>query len=110
MTRKINVKEFLDRIGTYNVDGLFKVSKDGAYVSMTYKQMMEDVFKGMTELTMKEVFDIVDGHTYTPFILFKIKGSMSPEDLDVWWEEEKKKIKPLPPWYFESGSPPKPEI
>lgn len=45
--------------------------------------MMEDVFKGRTELTMKEVFDIVDGHTYAPFIFFKIKGSMPPEDLDI---------------------------
>ena len=107
MTTKINVKEFLDRIDTANVDGLFKVSKNGAYVNMTYKQMMEDVFKGRTELTMKEVHDVVNGHTYASFILFKIKGSMPPQDIDEWWEEEKKKIKPLPRWYFESGTPPK---
>ena len=76
MTNKINVKEFLDGIDTANVDGLFKVSKNGAYVTMTYKQMMEDVFKWRAELTMKEVHDVVNGHTYAPFILFKIRGSM----------------------------------
>jgi hypothetical protein len=107
MTTKINVKEFLDRIDTANVDGLFKVSKNGAYVNMTYKQMMEDVFKGRTELTMKDVHDAVNGHTYAPFILFKIKGSMPPQDIDEWREEGKKKIKPLPRWYFENGTPPK---
>jgi pectate lyase len=53
MTNKIDVKEFLDGIDTANMDGLFKVSKNGAYVTMTYNQIMEDVFKGRTELTMK---------------------------------------------------------
>jgi len=70
--------------------------------------MMEDVFKGRTKITMNEVHDVVNGHTYAPFILFKIKGSMPPQDIDEWWDEEKKKIKSLPQWYFESGTPSKP--
>jgi hypothetical protein len=33
---------------------------------------------------------------------------MPPQDIDEWWQEEKKKIKPLPRWYCESGTSPKP--
>jgi hypothetical protein len=32
---------------------------------------------------------------------------MTPEELEAWCQEQQKKIKPLPAWYFESGIPPR---
>jgi hypothetical protein len=32
--------------------------------------------------------------------------TLTKEELEIWWQNEVRKIKPLPSWYFESGTPP----
>jgi hypothetical protein len=67
----VNVKELLDAIPD-DENTMFKLYKDGNYSALTYKQMLSEILKGKTQVTMSEmvrlihsrVHDVISDHVY----------------------------------------------
>lgn len=68
---KVNVKELVDSISDEE-NTIFKLYKDGEYASLTYKEMLSEVLKGRTQVTVSEmvrliherVDDVISDHVY----------------------------------------------
>jgi hypothetical protein len=67
----INVKQLLDSI-TDDEDVTFKTRRDGNYATITYKQMMYEILRDRTQVTVAEIIhlvyerldDVISDHVY----------------------------------------------
>lgn len=67
----INVKQFLDSIDN-DEDVTFKTRRDGNYAAIAYKQMMRELLKDRTQVTVAEIIhlvyerldDVISDHAY----------------------------------------------
>jgi hypothetical protein len=57
-TDKINVKEFIDSI-TPEDNTAITGDKEGDYFGVSYKQMMQEILKGKTEVTHEELANLI---------------------------------------------------
>jgi hypothetical protein len=53
----LNVKAFLESIDE-SENGVFKISDNGNYYHITYKQLMQSVLKDRTEVTLSELVSL----------------------------------------------------
>jgi hypothetical protein len=68
---KVNVKELVDSIDD-DENTTYKFYKDGKYSAVTYKQMVSEILKGRTHVTISEmvrliherVDDVISDHVY----------------------------------------------
>ena len=58
----INVKEFIDSI-TPEDDELFHRMRTGEQFAITYKQSMQELLEGKTEIMFRELVDMVHGNS-----------------------------------------------